>query len=86
MPTKPAREWPRHSTRHRRGLGRAYEIARAALAGLFPRGPCWICGCEGSWTDPADPLTADHVTPRSLGGGADLRPAHMSCNRRRGAS
>ncbi|WP_113914199.1 HNH endonuclease [Micrococcus sp. KT16] len=31
-------------------------------------------------------LTADHITPRALGGKlmGELRPAHRSCNSRRG--
>lgn len=42
---------------------------------------CHLCGCDG-----AD--TADHIVPRSRGGTdelANLRPAHRSCNSRRGA-
>lgn len=41
---------------------------------------CWLCGKPG-----AD--SADHVVPYSAGGSdtkANLRPAHLECNRRRG--
>lgn len=42
---------------------------------------CWLCGHRG-----AD--TVDHVVARSKGGArydpANLRPAHASCNSRRG--
>lgn len=41
---------------------------------------CHLCGGE-------DADSADHVIPRSKGGGhglANLRPAHASCNRARG--
>ena len=48
---------------------------------------CHLCGMPGSWTDPVDPLTADHVVPRAEGGRwSELLPAHRSCNARRGAS
>ena len=47
---------------------------------------CHLCGQPGSWQDPVDPLTADHVTPRAeLGRHSELRPAHRSCNSRRAA-
>jgi 5-methylcytosine-specific restriction endonuclease McrA len=41
---------------------------------------CWICGGRAT--------SADHVTPRSLGGDdtdANLRPACQPCNAKRGA-
>lgn len=42
---------------------------------------CWICKQEGA-------TSVDHVVPVSLGGRpldpANLRPAHISCNSRRG--
>jgi len=41
---------------------------------------CWLCGEDGA-------RTADHRTPRSLGGGdemSNLMPAHLGCNSRRG--
>jgi 5-methylcytosine-specific restriction endonuclease McrA len=46
---------------------------------------CWICG--GTFTAD-DPCVADHVLPRGLGGSSrleNLRPAHRSCNGKRGA-
>ena len=46
---------------------------------------CHLCGLP--FTDPTDPPVADHLVPRSLGGSDDignLRPAHRSCNGRRG--
>lgn len=46
---------------------------------------CTLCGKAGTRRDP---LTADHVIPAALGGGArgNLRPAHRSCNSSRGAT
>ena len=51
--------------------------------------PCWICGhpidygadWRSKWS-----FTADHVDPIALGGNprGELRPAHRSCNSRRG--
>lgn len=42
---------------------------------------CWICGKDGA-------TSVDHVVPVSLGGRPldpdNLRPAHISCNSRRG--
>ena len=43
---------------------------------------CWLCG--GTITDT---VSVDHVIPRSKGGSDDidnLRPAHKTCNIRRG--
>jgi len=40
---------------------------------------CWICG-KGAIT--GDPWTADHVVPHFKD--SELRPAHRSCNSRRG--
>jgi 5-methylcytosine-specific restriction endonuclease McrA len=40
---------------------------------------CWLCG-EGPRA--GDPWTADHVVPHNAG--SILRPAHRSCNSRRG--
>lgn len=58
-----------------------YRKARAAL--LARSTTCWICGREG-----AD--TADHVVPLIDGGHPtsllNMRPAHRSCNSRRGAN
>jgi 5-methylcytosine-specific restriction endonuclease McrA len=45
---------------------------------------CHICGLPGT---PNDPLVADHIIPRSLGGTSDianLLPAHRSCNATKG--
>ncbi len=47
---------------------------------------CWICGSPASLDDP---LTVDHIVPDSAGGTWDrtnLRAAHETCNKRRGAS
>lgn len=51
--------------------------------------PCWICGQPIDYT--ADwrsrwSFTADHVVPIAQGGKwrGELRPAHRSCNSRRG--
>lgn len=42
---------------------------------------CWQCGKPGS-------TTVDHIVPISLGGAlldpANLRPAHLTCNSKRG--
>ncbi|WNN93712.1 HNH endonuclease [Arthrobacter phage CallinAllBarbz] len=52
--------------------------------------PCWICGRKFDWsiTDHRKPqyFTADHVEPLASGGAllGELRPAHRSCNSRRG--
>lgn len=40
---------------------------------------CWLCG---GGHDPADPWQADHVVPGDPN--SELRPAHRSCNSRRG--
>ncbi|MFW9180579.1 HNH endonuclease [Corynebacterium striatum] len=60
------------------GGRRATALVQATLATYGTR--CHLCGRDG-----AD--SADHVVPRSLGGPdelANLRPAHRSCNFRRG--
>jgi 5-methylcytosine-specific restriction endonuclease McrA len=49
-------------------------------------GSCAICGLPAR---PGDPLTADHVVPRSRGGVDSIvnyRAAHRSCNSRRGSA
>ena len=52
--------------------------------------PCWLCGrpidFTAEWKHPMS-FTADHVEPLALGGNVrgELRPAHRSCNSRRGA-
>jgi 5-methylcytosine-specific restriction endonuclease McrA len=46
---------------------------------------CWLCGEPAR---PGDPLEVDHVVPRSKGGltvRENLRAAHRTCNRSRGA-
>src|SRR6266545_2436673 len=48
---------------------------------------CHLCGKP--FDDPNDPPVADHVLPREAGGSDDLsnlRPAHRSCNGRKGAT
>jgi 5-methylcytosine-specific restriction endonuclease McrA len=51
----------------------------------IPQGAASGSPSIGSWTDPVDPLTADHVVPRADGGRySELRPAHRSCNSGRG--
>ncbi|MGV4377948.1 HNH endonuclease [Trueperella pyogenes] len=51
--------------------------------------PCWICGqpidYQADWRSKWS-FTADHVIPIALGGSqrGELRPAHRSCNSRRG--
>ena len=60
------------------GGRRAVELTAACLAEWGDA--CWLCGQPG-----AD--TADHVVPRSRGGGNELdnlRPAHRRCNSARG--
>lgn len=57
---------------------RRYRRNRAAL--LAKSDICWLCGKPG-----AD--TADHIVPYGDGGSDDLsnlRPAHRSCNSKRG--
>lgn len=65
-----------------RGYGPAYQRARARI--LDGATVCELCGRPPT---AKDPLTADHVLP--LPGRRDtvgpLRPAHRSCNSRRGA-
>ena len=70
----------------------AYVTKRNALRRATQRdnGVCWLCGHPFDWTlDWKHPMsfTADHVTPIARGGSmtGDLRPAHRSCNARRGA-
>ena len=51
--------------------------------------PCWLCHHTiDTSLDYRHPMsfTADHVKPVALGGAmtGDLRPAHRSCNSRRG--
>jgi 5-methylcytosine-specific restriction endonuclease McrA len=62
---------------------RSYRVERMRI--LTPDARCYLCG--GAPT-PDDPLEADHVLPLSMGGGhrGNLRPAHRSCNRRKGGA
>lgn len=58
---------------------------RAKRLGL----PCWLCGYPFDFTlDYRDPMafTADHIHAVAAGGSmtGELRPAHRSCNSRRG--
>jgi 5-methylcytosine-specific restriction endonuclease McrA len=63
---------------------RQYRKLREQLLAAHPS--CHLCG--GSFTDPADPPVLDHVIPRAHGGTdhpSNLKPAHRSCNGRKGA-
>lgn len=73
-----------------RGLGHDYRKVAAQV--LAEEHVCWMCGQPARPPSLAypkgDPLTVDHITPRSQGGGhprLNLRAAHRSCNSRRGA-
>lgn len=69
--------------------GRRWRAVRAKV--LRGSQTCWLCGQPIDLTIPA-PLpmspSVDHVIPRAVGGGgltmANLRPAHLGCNIRRG--
>lgn len=64
-----------------RGLGHAHRVRAKAVVDAAQ--VCAICGRPPT---PDDPLTADHIIPRSKGGtDGPLRAAHRSCNSRRGA-
>ncbi len=68
-----------------RGRGRAGQRARAAVAAAYAG--AWVCHLCGRPIGGQD-WDVDHVVPVSRGGGdelANLRPAHASCNRARGA-
>jgi 5-methylcytosine-specific restriction endonuclease McrA len=83
-----ARAYERERRRQRgstteRGLGATHQRLRKQV--LVEERFCWICGEP---TRAGDPLEVDHVVPRSRGGKTErpnLRAAHASCNRRRGA-
>jgi 5-methylcytosine-specific restriction endonuclease McrA len=63
---------------------RQYRKLREQLLAAHPF--CHLCGKP--FTDPDDPPVLDHVTPRAYGGTDDpsnLKPAHRSCNGRKGA-
>lgn len=77
----------------RNGKGhRAYRRKQAALKRRTAREaiPCWICGATIDTSLPPNhrmAFTADHYEPISTGGHLvrnELRPAHKSCNSRRG--
>lgn len=70
---------PRTTTQQ--GLGKDHQRRRALMAP--PAGdPCPYC-TKPMWPD--QPLDADHVVARTLGGvDGPLRWAHASCNRRAG--
>jgi 5-methylcytosine-specific restriction endonuclease McrA len=60
---------------------------RQARAQLVARS--YVCAICGKPPTPTDPLTADHITPRLLGGPdhpTNYRAAHRTCNSRRGAA
>lgn len=66
--------------------------ARAVRAVRDQRLPCAICGHPIDYTLAARTrwsFTVDEIVPRSVGGSAtdpaNLRPAHQTCNSRRGA-
>jgi 5-methylcytosine-specific restriction endonuclease McrA len=63
---------------------RQYRKLREQLLAAHPY--CHIC--RKPFTDPTDPPVIDHVVARAYGGSDDpskLKPAHRSCNRRKGA-
>jgi 5-methylcytosine-specific restriction endonuclease McrA len=72
----------RIDTRAMRDNSHAYRIAASEAKRSSPT--CWLCGQPFTELDPA---TADHVEPLIHGGDllGELRPAHRSCNSRRGA-
>lgn len=68
-----------------RGLGSDHR--RLAKQVLAEATSCHLCGQPGHKDDPADPLEADHLVPRSKGGQnvlSNYAAAHASCNRSRG--
>ena len=71
----------KRGTTKQRGLGGTHR--RAAEKIVKAAKYCAICGNEPT---ESDPLTADHVIPRSRGGSEDspLIAVHRSCNSRRG--
>lgn len=82
---------PSHSIRDGKGH-RAYRRKQAALKRRTTNEnlPCWLCGEPIDTTlDATDRLsfTADHYVALNNGGHLirnELRPAHRSCNSRRG--
>lgn len=79
------------STRARGLDDHTYRKRTAALRKYVQEhgAPCWLCGRPIDlglpYTDRMS-FTADHITPRALGGKllGELRPAHRACNSRRG--
>jgi 5-methylcytosine-specific restriction endonuclease McrA len=66
-----------------KGSTRRYRHKRAKI--LATATHCHLCGLPAR---PGGPLVADHLIPRAYGGpdiAANLRPAHASCDLRRGA-
>lgn len=66
---------PKRGAEHRRNSRATVKNARV----------CWICNLPPTANDP---LTADHIIPRALGGTnapGNYAAAHLSCNSRRGA-
>jgi hypothetical protein len=68
-----------YATFKRNGSTRAYRKARAQILAGNP--PCHICGLPATETDP---LEADHILAYADHGPGPLRPAHRSCNLKRG--
>ena len=70
--------------KQKRGSTRAYREARQSVLALEKK--CWICNQP---IHPHEQASADHVTPRSAGGTdhpSNLRAAHLTCNKQRGAA
>ncbi|WP_144121135.1 HNH endonuclease [Catellatospora sichuanensis] len=76
---------PRHRPKRDHALsatqrGYDYEYQQNRILLLRTNTLCWLCNRYGS-------DTADHIIPLSRGGSnklSNLRPAHKSCNSRRG--
>lgn len=65
----------------RLGLKRVRSVHARVLGPCPQTGRCHLCGGEATVEDP---FTWDHLKPLVAGGGPDARPAHRSCNSRRG--
>lgn len=74
---------PRKAPPSQRGLGRDHQRATREAIRLQD-GHCYLCGDTAR---PGDPLTGDHLVPRSKGGTVEdgILAAHRSCNARKGA-
>lgn len=75
---------PAYSAQHYRNRARLLRSVGADSSGIG--GTCALCGRPGVV---GNPLTADHITPRRLGGSDDLgnlRAVHRNENARMGAS